>query len=315
MAIADSNTFLTYDAVGNREDLSPVIYNVAPYDTPFLTGVDRADAEAVTHEWQTDTLAPASGSNQALEGDDASTDAATPTVRLSNTCQISDKVPRVSGTQQKVKKAGRKDEMAYQVVKRAKELRNDMETSLLANTAKVAGDESTARKLAGIETWIATNALVGAGSGAVGGSGTTARTAGTNRDFTEDLLKTVIRKCYNEGGNPDCVMLPAYQKQVMSGFTGNATRMIGAEDRELVAAIDIYKSDFGDLEVVPNRRMVANSVLVLEKMLWAVAYLRPVQINPLAKTGDSERKQLITEFTLEARNEKGSGAIFDTNNS
>ena len=141
MAIADSSTFLTYDAVGNREDLSPVIYNVPPWDAPFLTGVERADAEATLHEWQTDTLAPASGSNAALEGDDASTDAATPTVRLSNTCQISDKVPRVSGTQQRVKKAGRKDEMAYQVVKRSKELRNDMETSLLANTAEVAGDD------------------------------------------------------------------------------------------------------------------------------------------------------------------------------
>lgn len=315
MAIADTNTFLTYSAVGNREDLSDLIYNIDPTDVPFLTGVPRTDAEATLHEWQTDSLAAASGTNAILEGDDASSDAATPTVRLSNTCQISDKVPRVSGTQQKVKKAGRKNELAYQIVKRSKELRRDMETSLLANNAEVTGDSTTARELGGIETWIATNASVGAGAGAVGGAGNTARTAGTLRDFDETLLKARLQAIWNAGGNPDCVLLPAHQKTVMSGFTGNATRMINAQDKELVATIDVYKSDFGDLEVVPARFMVSTSVLILEKERWAVSYLRPVQISDLAKTGDSERRQIIVEYTLEARNEKASGAVFDTNNS
>lgn len=315
MAIADANTFLTYSAVGNLEDLSPVIYNVDPTDCPFLTGVPRTDAEATLHEWQTDSLAAASGSNAILEGDDATSDAATPTVRLSNTCQISDKVPRVSGTQQVVKKAGRKNELAYQIVKRSKELRRDMETSLLANNAEVTGDATTARELGGAETWIATNASIGAGAGVVGGLGNTARTPGTLRDLTEALLKGVLQDCWTNGGNPDCVMAPAHQKTVISGFTGNATRMIGAQDRELVATVDVYVSDFGDVEILPNRFMVTNSVLVLEKERWAVSYLRPVHISNLAKTGDSERRQLLVEYTLESRNEKASGAVFDTNSS
>lgn len=314
MAIADSATFLTYDAVGNLDDLSDVIYNIDPTDCPFLTGVPRASAEAVLHEWQTDALASASATNVILEGDDASTDTATATTRLSNTCQISDKVPRVSGTQNAVKKAGRKNELAYQIVKRSKELRRDMESSLLANNAEVTGDENTARELGGIEAWIATNASFGA-TGSAGGSGNTARTTGTDRDFTEELLKAQLKAIWTAGGDPDCVMLPAHQKTVMSGFTGNATRMIGAQDRELVATIDVYKSDFGDLEVIPNRFMTTDTVLILQMDMWAVAYLRPVQMTNLAKTGDSERKQLLVEFTLEARNEKSSGAVYDTNNS
>jgi hypothetical protein len=315
MAIADSDTFLTYDAVGNREDLSDVIYNVDPTDCPFLTGIPRASAEATLHEWQTDTLAAASATNAILEGDDASTDAATATTRLSNTCQISDKTPRVSGTQNAVKKAGRKNELAYQIVKRSKELRRDMESSLLANNAEVTGDENTARELGGIEAWINTNASVGAGGGTAGSLGNTARVTGTDREFTETLLKGVILDCWTNGGDPDTIMLPAFQRQQLSGFAGNATRMIGAQDRELVATIDIYKSDFGDMEVIPNRFMVADSVLVLQMDMWACAYLRPVRMTDLAKTGDSERRQLIVEYCLESRNEKASGAVFDTLNS
>lgn len=315
MAIADTSTFLSYSAVGNLDDLSPVIYNTDPYECPFLTGVEDVDATATLHEWQQDTLAAASGTNIVLEGDDATTDATTATTRPSNTCQISDKVPRVSGTQEAVRKAGRRSELAYQVTKKTLEIRRDMETSLLKNNAEVTGDATTGRELGGIESWIATNASVGAGAGAVGGSGNTARTAGTDRDFSETLLKLVIKNCWNSGGNPDRIMLPAHQRQVLSGFTGNATRMVDASERKLSAAIDVYQSDFGDLEITPNRFMEAKSVLVLEMARWAVAYLRPVHMEDLAKTGDSIRRQILVEYTLESRNEKASGAVFDTNNS
>ena len=305
-----TNTAVSYDAIGNREDLSDVIYNVDPYDTPFLTGVPRTKATAVLHEWQTDTLAAASAANHVLEGDDATTDAFTATTRLSNTCQISDKVPRVSGTQQAVVSAGRKDELAYQIVKSSLELRRDMESSLLANNAEVTGGTTTAREIGGIEAWIDTNTDFGA-TGADGSLGNTARTDGTQRPFTEALLKGVIKSCWDSGGDPDCVMVGSFNKQTASGFTGNATRYINAQDRELQATIDIYQSDFGDLEIIPNRFQRARSALVLQKDLWAVAYLRPVSIANLAKTGDSERRQIISEFTLESRNEKGSGIVAD----
>lgn len=305
-----TNTQTTYDTIGNREDLTDVIYNVDPTDTPYITSIGRTKATQPLHEWQTDTLS-AAAANAVIEGDDATTDAVTATVRPSNTCQISDKVPRVTGTQQATVSAGRKDELAYQIVKRTKELRRDMEFILLQNTAEVTGNISTARQLGSIEAWYETNVSRGSG-GTNGGSGNTAATdAGTARVFTESLLKNVIKSCWDNGGDPDCIMVGSFNKQKLSGFTGNATREISAQDRELVATIDLYHSDFGSMEVIPNRFQRARSAHVLQKDLWAVAYLRPVQMANLAKTGDSERRQIIAEYTLEARNEKGSGIVAD----
>ena len=308
-----TNTFTTYSAIGNREDLSDVIYNVDPTDTPFLTSIPRTKATAVLHEWQTDVLA-AAAQNAVLEGDDATTDATTATVRLSNTCQIADKVPRVTGTQQAVVTAGRKDELAYQIVKRAKELRRDMENDLLANNAEVTGNATTARELGGIGAWIDSNTSAGSG-GSDGSLGNTARTDGTQRPFTETLLKTVLKSTWDNGGDPECIMVGSFNKQEASEFTGNATRFKGAEDKSLVAAIEIYQSDFGDLEIIPNRFQRARDCLILQKDMWAVAYLRPVHIVNLAKTGDSERRQVLVEYTLESRNEKASGGVFDLNTS
>jgi hypothetical protein len=309
-----ANTFISRAAIGNREDLSDVIYNVSPTDVPFLTGIGRTKASATTHEWQTDALAAASSSNSVAEGDDATTTAITATVRPTNRCQISDKVPRVTGTQQAVVSAGRRDELSYQIYKASLELRRDMESVLLSNTATVEGDTTTPRLLGGIEAWIETNTSFGTG-GSTGTSGSTARTDGTNRDLTEALLKTQIASIWNAGGDPDCISVGSFNKQKISTFTGNATRFKTAEDSTLNATIDVYQSDFGDLEIVPNRFQVAESTLILQKDLWAVAYLRPVQIVNLAKTGDSERRQVLAEYTLEARNEDGSGAVFDCSTS
>lgn len=275
-----------------------------------MSGIDRTDAAAVLHEWQTDSLAAASTSNAVEEGDDATTDAVSVTVRLSNTCQISDKVPRVSGTQEQVRKAGRRSEMSYQVAKMSRELKRDMESILLRNGAEDTGGSTTARQLGAVNSWLDTNTSSGT-NGSDGSLGNTARTDGTQRNLTEALLKSVIKSCWDAGGDPDCIMVGSHNKQVISGFTGNATRFKGAEDKSLVAAIDIYDSDFGELQIVPNRFMRARDCLLLQKDMWAVAYLRPFTLNPLAKTGDSERRQLLAEYTLESRNEAASGGVFD----
>ena len=306
----ETSAFTSYLAIGNREDLSDIIYNVAPTDTPFLTGIPRAVAEAVLHEWQTDSLAAASATNAVLEGDAVTIDAATATTRLSNTCQISDKVPRVTGTQQAVTKAGRNDELAYQVVKRTKEIRRDMESSLLANNIEVTGDATTVRELGGVPSWINTSTSFGTG-GSAGSLGNTAATDGTQRAFTESQLKTVLAAVWTAGGDPDCIMVGSFNKQALSTFTGNATRFKTAEDAKLQASIDIYQSDFGDLEIIPNRFQPARTAFVFQKDMWAVAYLRPVGMVPIAKTGDSETRQIIVEYTMESRNEAGSGAVFD----
>ena len=201
-----------------------------------------------------------------------------------------------------------------QVAKKAQELKRDMETILLESTAEAAGDSSTARNLGSINAWTTTNISIGVGGSAAGTAlvGNTKRTDGTQRAFTEALLKAALKLCWDNGGDPECIMLGSFNKQTASGFTGNATRFKGAEDKSLQAAIDIYDSDFGELQIIPNRFQRARDVHILQKDMWGVAYLRPFQLWDLAKTGDTERKQLLVEFTLEARNEKASGAVYDT---
>lgn len=314
MASPPSGTFETYASIGNREDLTDVIYNISPTDTPFLSGIETVEAIAVLHEWQTDSLASAA-QNIVEEGLDASTDSVTATTRLSNTAQISDKVPRVSGTQQAIMKAGRGDELEYQIAKMAKELKRDMEFDLLANNAEVTGSSGTPRELGGVPTWLTSNLSEAGDATTSTGGGNNQRTDGTARAFTESMLKTVLKSCWDNGGDPNMIMTGSFNKQVMSGFTGNATREVTAADRQLFAAIDIYDSDFGELQIVPNRFQDSNYVFVFQMDLWAVAFLRPFQLHDLAKTGDSERRQLLVEYTLEARNEAGSGAIYDLSDS
>lgn len=308
-----TNTFTAFSAKGNREDLSNDIYRIDPTDTPFVSSIDKVKATAVSHDWQTQALASASTSNAVLEGDDATTDAATPTVRLSNNCQISDKVARVTGTQQAVDKAGRDDEMDYQVILKGLELKRDMEAIVLTNQAKVTGDETTPRKLASVLSWIKTNTDKGSGgSDPSAADGTGTRTDGTQRAYTEAQLKTVLNSAWSNGGNPDTVMLGGFNKQVMSSFTGRGTPTEDTGKKKIVAAVDVYESDFGTLKIVPNRNNPrTRDALVLQMDMWALAHLRNMKRVPLAKTGDSERTQLICEYTLESRNEKASGGVFD----
>jgi len=246
-----TNTFDTYDAVGIREDLQDVIYSISPTDTPFMSSAGREAVRNTLHEWQTDSLAAAATNNAVIEGDEATLDAVSATSRLSNTTQIMDKTVVITGTQEAVDKAGRASELAYQIAKKSKELKRDMEATLLANQAEAAGDASTARTFGSINSWIASNDVFGAG-GASGGLGNTARTDGTQRALTEADLKTVIKNVWNAGGNPSVIMVGPFNKQKISGFTGGSTRFDASEDKTLYTSIDVYSSDFGDLEVVPN---------------------------------------------------------------
>jgi hypothetical protein len=307
-----TGTYSTYDAKGEREDLADIIYSISPTDTPFMSGIGKSKATAVFHEWQTDALAAAASDNYQIEGDEISFSAPSATTRIGNRTQISRKSVIVSGTLDSVSKAGRNNELAYQISKASKELKRDMETSLTANQAPVTGDDSTARRLAGIESWIKTNSDKGGGSGAdPGTSGTNARTDGTQRAFTESQLKSVIKKCWDEGGDPSMIMLGSFNKQVLSGFTGGSTRFDPAENKRLVAAVDVYESDFGAMTVVPNRFSRSRSAYVLQPDMWGVAFLRDFQLMDLAKTGDATKQALLAEYTLVSKNEKASGGVFD----
>lgn len=316
-----TSTFATYQAIGNREDLSDTIYRIDPTDTPFMSGIEREKATAVNHEWQTQALAAVDTANAVLEGDDATTDTVTPTVRLGNICQISDKVARVTGTQQAVEHAGRDDEMAYQEMLKGMELKRDMESILSGtNQAKVTGDTTTARKTASVLSWIKTNTSKGTAGGAADpttadGAGT--RTDGTQLAFTEARLKTVLNSCWTNGGKPDTILAGAFNKQVFSTFVGRATPTEDTKSKKIVASVDAYESDFGSLKVVPSRFIRTRDVLVLQMDMWAVAYLngRKMVSIPLAKTGDSERRQILSEYALVSRNEKASGGVFDNTTS
>jgi hypothetical protein len=308
-----TNTFATYAAVGNREDLSDVIYRIDPTDTPFISGIEREKASAVLHEWQTQALASVDTDNAVLEGDDAVTDAATPTVRLGNYCQISDKTARVTGTQQAVDHAGRDNEMSYQEMLKGMELKRDMESILVGtNQAKNTGAAATARVTASVLSWIKTNTSK-SGSDPGTADGTAIRTDGTARAFTEAQLKTVLQAAWTSGGKPDTISVGGFNKQVFSTFTGRSTPQEDAKSKKIVASVDVYESDFGTLKVVANRFQRGRDALVLQMDMWAVAYLpgRKMVSIPLAKTGDSERRQMLSEYTLVARNEKSSGGVFD----
>jgi len=307
-----AGTFSSYDAIGNREDLMNIIYDVSPTNTPVLSALPRTKATATNHEWQTDSLAAASAANAVIEGDDATTDTSTATTRLGNRTQILDKVAQVTGTQEAVSKAGRKSEMAYQMEKRMKELKRDIEAALTDNGAFVAGNDTTARELAGIPAWLTTNTSFGGGAGADPVTiGSTARTDGTQRAFTEDLLKAVLQDCYTNGGEPTLAIVGGFNKRKASEFTGNSTKIDKSEDKKLFAAIDVYVSDFGEVKFVPDRFSRARDCLLIDPEFASVAYLRPFETIDLAKTGDTVRKQILAELTLEMKNEAAHGGVYD----
>ena len=309
--------YKTYDTVGIREDLADIIYNISPTETPFMSGVAKTRATNTSHQWQTDALADVAA-NAAVEGATITYPSLTSTTKETNYTQIYTKSVQVSGTNDAVTSAGRNNELAYQVAKSAKELKRDMETALLSNVAKAAGDASTARTLGGVQTWIETN--VDAGAGGSGAGNGAARTDGTQRAFTEDQLKSVLRACFNQGGNPNMIMVGAFNKQKLSGFTGGSTRFDQAEDRRLVTSIDVYESDFGTLQVAPNRFIRGangtpakrgQDALILEMDYWAVAFLRDFSLQNPAQTADADQRFMVAEYTLESRNEKASGLVTD----
>lgn len=319
-----TGTMSTYDAVGNREDLEDVIYQITPEETPFISTIGTSKVKAVRHEWQTDTLATPAA-NAVIEGDDYSYVAPSATTRVSNFTQISRKAIVISETQDAVDKAGRDSETAYQLAKKGVELRKDIELSALANVASVAGNDSTARVSAGLAAWLTTNDSRGSG-GSDGGfnSGTglvAAATNGTQRAFTKALLDTNIQTVYVNGGSPTTVMLSPYNKRVFSTFMSDTNvaqfRMAASKSQgTIMAAADEYVSDFGTLSIVPNRVMAtdatsARNIYVLTPSMASRGVLRPIKTDTPARTGDATKKVLITEWTLVVKNEAAHGIIAD----
>jgi hypothetical protein len=310
-------TYQTYTSIGNREDLSDVIYSISPTDTPIMSSIGKTKATAVYHEWQTDSLAANTTANALVEGATASDITVSPTTRLGNYTQIVGKTVMVSGTLEAVDKAGRKSEKAYQLAKVSSEIKRDMETIITANQGQSAGNASTARTLGALLSYIKSNtskngtATTGVDPVTVGVS---TRTDGTTRTFTEAMLKTVIASVFSAGGTPSALFVSPTQKQVVSGFTGLAAQRYQVPttgQATILAGADLYQSDFGVLSIVPDRFMRSRDALILDPEYAALAFLRPFQTNELARVGDAEKTQILAEFTLEVRNEAAHGGVFD----
>jgi hypothetical protein len=299
---------------GQREDLIDVIYNIDPYDTPFVSATPTGKADAVIHQWQTDELR-APGANAVIEGEDASINAGTFTTMLNNYCQISDETIQVTGTTDAVKKAGRKNELAYQLAKKGKELRMDIEYTMVgAPQAKLTRSSSVAGLCGNIFSYYTTNGSVGAGAGvAPVGDGSNVGTAGTARALTEDILLAASQKIWENGGKANTIHCGVKQKNLISKtFKGRATEVsLDASTSKVSTTVDVYETDWGMYKIVPNRHIAASVVFMFDPSMHSLNYLRAFQQFPLAKTGDSEKRQLLAEYTLRVNNEKSGALIRD----
>lgn len=313
-----TNTAQTYNFTTIREDLEDVVYLISPTETPIMQAVGRKGSfDNKYHEWSTVALAAADGNNKNIEGDDATNDAATAAVRLGNYAQLMDKVAQVSSTSQAVKVPGNVQKLAKQVMYKTLELKRDMETRLLANSAAAAGGAGTATETGGIQAFLITNTSRGSGganptlSGSTTGYPNAAATNGTQRAFTEDLLTAVLQSIWEQGGNASMIVVGGFNKRQASSFSGNASRFKKAEDKKLVAAIEVYEGDFGQLQVVPSRQQPTRAATILDTDMVEIGWLQSMQNTPLAKTGHSDRRMVFAEWGVVLGNEKAHGIVAD----
>ena len=325
-----ANTRQTYGAIGIREDLSNIIYNISPMDTPFLNGCGRGTADNTLFEWQTDELTAAAMNTQ-VEGWDYASTAASEPRRLTNYTQISATQVQSSGTAEAVDFAGRKSTQAYQLAKRAKEMKRDMEFMLLMGTVKDAGGAAAARFTGGYPTWVGTNVigttpiiaastglgLVNNGAAGYPDGTTTSLTGGADTAITLAMINSVISRIWDLGGSPDTILCKSDVKQtISSGTVGGSVvadlfKDVGSSDKPATAvnAIDVLVTDFGTFKVVPDRFLPDGNCDILDFDLWSVDYLRPFRTETLAKSGDSVKQLLLAEYGLRAKNGSGSGQV------
>jgi hypothetical protein len=307
-----SNTFQTYQAVGNAEDVSARIFNITPYDTPMVTLGGSEKADATFTEWQTETLLAVNAANAVIEGDDATNTAVQPTARVGNWVQISEKTYGVTKVQEAVKSYGRASDLARTRVNFMRALKRDMETIVLSNQARVVGLAGTAQKLRPFSGFLTSN--ISGGTGAASGTASTARTDGTQRNFSETLLKTVMASAYANGGQPSIVMSgPINRVNLSSQLSGGATKFYETADKKLVATIAVYQSDFGPLKFVPNRFQRERDMFLVDPDYVEMRYLESPQIQDLAVTGLARRQQIWASYTVAVLNEAAHGMIADLN--
>lgn len=290
-----SGTLSTFDQVGKREDVEDIIYQIDPTECPMLTSIGTSTASNTLHQWLQDSLA-AVATNANIEGADAGTaSTVTQTTKTANT-QIFDKVVQVSGTAEAVGTYGRTSDLAYAIAKAGKEIKRDIEHSFVgAGQAGTAGNSSTARQLTSAANQISAN---------------TTNTDSSNRALTEALVLDVAQKVYEKGGNATQMQVTPSHSVTVAGFaTASGRNRDFGTGTTVVNSVDILVTPFSTISVVPNRFLDANTVLMLDTEYWSRAVLRPMQTIVLAKTGDSDKRQMLTELTLVCEHDEASGKI------
>jgi hypothetical protein len=294
-----ATAFKTYDATAIREDLSDVIYDISPTDTPFMSSIaGKGSVSNTLFEWQTEALASAVINNYHVEGADAGTAATTVTARVTNQTQISKKVVEVSGSHEAVNNAGKKSELAHQLAKASKELKRDMEGSLLADNAAAAGNATTARETRGAAHWITTNV-------------TDAGTSGTHAAMVEADVLAAAEAVWTAGGEASTILLGATNKKLITAMSGRAdsVRSVSDNNTTIQNAVDVYVSDFGTYNIVMDRFCDQDVVYFLDHDMWSVDYLRDFQTVDIARAGDGEKKMLLVEYGLRCGNEAANAKI------
>ena len=320
------------DATGDnvRESLTDVIYNISPTEVPFQANAGRGDTANTLHEWQIDALAAVDTGNAAIDGADFGTDSSDAAERIGAYAQISIKYLAVSRRANIVNKAGRKSELAYQIAKKGKELRRDVEAIACLNQATLAGNSTTASLSPGLGAWLRTNTDRGTGgtdpalSNTTYGQPTTAAgdaSALNIRALSEATLLGVLRDCYVQGGNPNMIMVGPTMKQRISTymFTSNARIATQYQDQgasprggiSVVGAVDVYVSDFTVIDIVPNRFQRERDVWCLDTDYWDITYLDGYKTETIAKIGDAERRHILVDWLLCSKQEAASGLIAD----
>ncbi len=305
-----SNAFDTYSATSDREDLSNIIYNISPMQTPFMSSIGKRNIKNVVFDWQTEDLASPVSTGE-LEGFELSRSAAVGTTRVSNVAMISKRDATVSGSQESSDPAGKRSEMAHQLAIMSKALKRDMEEALCQKNGKTTGDATTARKTGAFESWVSSNVDNAAGTTPTGGG--TAPTDGTQRDLTETLLKNVLQDCFENGGEPSLAICGPHNKQVISGFTGRSQARQFVDSNTVEASVSIYSSDFGELKIVPSNRSRERSLLLVDPEMAKVSYLRDFKTVDIATIGDAVTKMIVVEYGLEVSNEAAHGLVADLN--
>ncbi len=316
-----ANTSAIANAV--REDLEDIIYNISPMDTYFLSHIEKSTAKNTLHDWNVDTLTAATSANAFVEGDDFSAQAAADTTKYRNYTQILRKEVVVSGSLDAVNQAGKSTETAYQVMKKGKELKRDLEVTLLGNgwggSGASAGANASPRTMAGVENWLFSTAHIkltgqttSTTTAPVSGVANNTPNDGSTTALLEADVQTALATAWANGGDVDVIITPTVPKRRIDGFTGIATRFrdVGAgQQAQIIGAADVYVSDFGSHKVVLSRYVRSTTVLFLEMDLWGIAYLRPFQTIDIAKSGDSTKKMILCEATLVAKNPLGHAKV------